>query len=118
LSKQQKKALKKKQKKKGEKNSPRPPSGEAVKDANNSTVQDPKPVATAPVDIPSGEGDGELVEKVDSGGGDGDGEPVEKVDSGGEDSAVMVEKPQADAVKTADDAGSAGSDEWAEFVAI
>jgi hypothetical protein len=119
--KQEKKAARKN--KKGEKNSPRPPSGEKVKDANNPTVQDPKPVVPAPVAIPSGEGDGELVEKGEGSGGDGDGdgELIEKVDSGGEDSAVIVEMPQADSEKAADETGSAagsaaGSDEWAEFV--
>jgi hypothetical protein len=94
----------KKKKMKGEKNSPRPPSGATVNDVDNSIAQDPKPVAAAPVDvhipvpIPSGEGEGELVEKVDSSGDDG---------------AVLVEKPpQVEAKKAAD---GTGSDEWEEF---
>jgi hypothetical protein len=87
----------KKKKKKGEKNSPHPPSKETVNVVDNPAVQDRKPVATAPVDIPKGEGEGELVEKVDS---------------GEEEPAVIVEMPPADAGKTADDTGS---DEWADW---
>ena len=139
------KKKKKPKKKKGEKNSPRLPS-ETVNTVDNSTVQDLKPVPTAPVllgkegeggpvekadKVDSAEGDGELVEKMgnsgEGGGGpvekadkmdaEGDGELVEKAESSGEDSAVVVEKPQAEAETTADDAAS-GSDEWAEFEAV
>ena len=99
----------KKAKKKGEKNSPRPPSKETVNVVDNSPVQERKPVATAPVDIPKGEGEGELVEKVDS--GEDSAVIVDKVESG-EEAAVMVEKPQADAGKTADDTGSDGWPDW------
>ena len=97
-------------KKKGEKNSPRPPSKETVNVVDNPAVQDRKPVATAPVDIPKGEGEGELVEKVDS--GEDSAVIVDKVDSGEEEPAVIVEKPPADAGKTADDTGS---DEWPDW---
>ena len=105
LSKSQQKMLRKK-KKKGEQNSPRPPSGETVHNVDDSTIQDRNPpvvAATPPVDIPNGEGEGELVEKVASGEEDA---PVM------EDSAVKVDMPQADseAVKTA--YGDSGTDNW------
>ena len=102
----------KKNKKKGEKNSPNPPSKETANVVDNSTVQERKPVATASVDIPKGEGEGELVERVES--GKDSAMIVDKVESGEEDPAVIVtmEKPQAEPVKKADDSGS---DEWAEL---
>jgi hypothetical protein len=89
------KKKKKKKKNKGEKNSPHPPSGETVHNADNSSIQDRNPpvVANPPsVDIPSGEGEGELVEKAAS---DEEDAPVmvDKVDSSGEYSAVKVEMP-------------------------
>ena len=113
LSKSQKKKLRKK-KNKGEKNSPRPPSGETVHNADDSTIQDRNPpvvAATPPVDIPNGEGEGELVEKVASGEEDAP-VMVDKPDSSGEDSAVKVDMPQADseARKTVD--GDSGTDDW------
>jgi hypothetical protein len=102
----------------GEKNSPRPPSGKTASNADDLIVQDTKPpvvATTTLVDIPGGEGEGELVEKVPSGEEDAP-VMVDKADSSGEDSAVIVhvEKPQAraEAEKTAEDTGS---DEWAEF---
>ena len=61
-------------KSKGEKNEPRPPSGETVSNADNSTVQGHNPpvvTTTTPVDFPSGEGGGDLVEKVEGGEEDG-----------------------------------------------
>ena len=111
LSKNQKKRLKKKLKQ-GEKNSPHLPSKETANVVDNSTVQERKPVATAPVDIPKGEGEGELVERVES--GKDSAMIVDKVESGEEDPAVIVtmEKPQAEPVKKADDSGS---DEWSEL---
>ena len=131
-NKAKRKARKKANKKKGEKNSPHPPSKETVNVVDNPAVQDRKPIATAPVDIPKGEGEGELVEKVDSGEDSavivdkvdsGEEEPavivekppaviVDKVDSGEEEPAVIVEKPPGDAGKTADDTGS---DEWPDW---
>ena len=112
LTKNQKKRNRKKNKNKGEKNSPRPPSGETVSNADNSAVQDRNPplVATpAPVDIPSGEGEGELVEKVASSEED---TPVmvDKVDGVGEDPAVIVERPVGKSVD-----GDSGSDEWLDW---
>jgi hypothetical protein len=105
LTKNQRKKLKKKLKQ-GEKNSPHLPSEETVNVVDNSTVQDRKRIPTAPVDIPMGEDEGELVEKVDS--GEDSVVIVDKVESGGEDPAVIitVEKPQAEPVKRADDPGS------------
>jgi hypothetical protein len=116
--KRQRERERKKNKNKGEKNSPHPPSGETVHNADDSTIQDRKPpvvATTPPVEIPSGDGDGdgELVEKVASSEEDA---PVivNKADSSGEDSAVKVEIPpsQAEAEKTAD--GDSGSDDWFE----
>jgi translation initiation factor IF-2 len=106
---------KNKKKNKGEKNSPHPPSGETVHNADNSSIQDRNPpvVANPPsVDIPSGEGEGELVEKVASSEEDAP-VMVDKVDSSGEDSAVKVERPQGEAGKTAD--GDSGTDEWMDW---
>ncbi len=112
LTKNQKKRQKKKTKK-GEKNSPRPPPGETENNANNSTKQDHKPEPVAATTIPSGEGEGELVEKVACGEED---VPVmvEKTDSGGEDSVVIVEKPRA-GVEGEKIRNDTGSDEWADF---
>jgi hypothetical protein len=111
----EKKKNKKKDKKKGEKNSPHPPSGETMHNADNSTIQDRNPpvvATTPPVDIPSGEGEGELVEKAASSEEDAP-VMVDKVDSSGEDSAVKVERPQNEAGKTAD--GDSGTDEWLDW---
>ena len=104
-------------KNKGEKNSPHPPSGETVHNADDSTIQDRKPpvvATTTTVDIPSGDGDddGELVEKVASSEEDAP-VMVNKADSSGEDSAVKVEMPQAEAEKTGD--GDSGSDVWPDW---
>jgi hypothetical protein len=106
-----------KNKNKGEKNSPRPPSRETVHNADDSTTQDRNPPVvptTAPVDIPNGEGEGELVEKVASGEEDAP-VMVDKADSSGEDSAVKVEMPPAnsEAGKAAD--GDGFTDEWADW---
>ena len=118
LTKSQKKKLRRKlNKNKGEKNSPHTPSAETVRNTDNSTIQDRKfPIVatTAPVDIPGGEGDGELVEKEASGEEDA---PVivEKGDIGEEDSAVKVKKPPAEAGKTADGSGDSSTDEWLDW---
>ena len=115
----EKERKKNKNKNKGEKNSPHPPSAETVHNADDSTIQDRNPPVVAtipPVDIPNGEGEGELVEKVESNEEDA---PVlvDNVDSSGEDSAVKVERPEAETGKTADaaDGDSTGSDEWPEW---
>jgi hypothetical protein len=113
LTKAQKRNLKKKLRKKGEKNSPHLPSKETANVVDNTTVQDRKPIATAPVDIPKGEGEGELVEKVE--GREDSAVIVDKVESGGEDPAVIITVEKPEPVKKADDSGS---DEWAEFVAL
>jgi hypothetical protein len=84
-----------KQAQKGEKNSPRPSSGATSNSVDNPVVQEPKPVATAPVDIPVnvpvGEGEGVLVDK--------------KTESGEDDAPVIVEKSEADEIE---------EDEWDE----
>jgi hypothetical protein len=121
LSWREKKKIKrriKRSKKKGEKNSPHPPSWETVHNAYNSTIQDRNPpvvATTAPVDIPSGEGEGELVEILEKVASDEEDAPVmvDNVDSSGEDSAVKVERPQAEAGKTAD--GDSGTEEWLDW---
>jgi hypothetical protein len=105
----------KKKKNKGEKNSPHPPSAEPVRNTDNSTIQDRNPPAvatTTPVDIPTVEDEGELVEKEASGGEDS---PVivDKVDSSGEEgSTVKVERPQGEAGKAVDASGDSSTDEW------
>jgi hypothetical protein len=94
-----------KKKKKGEKNSPRAPSGAAVNDLDDTVKQETKLVTPAPVDVPPGEDEGVLVQREDN-------------NSSGEDSAVMVEKPTANADTGADaeNAGdTTGSEEWLEF---
>ena len=113
--KKQKQREKKKDKNKGEENSPRPPSGKTVHNADDSTIQDRNPpvvVTTPPVHIPNGDGDGdgELVEKPASSEEDA---PVivDKVDSSGEDSGVKVGMPQGEAEKTAN--GDSSNEEWA-----
>jgi hypothetical protein len=102
--KERKREKRNKNKNKGEKSSPHPPSWETVCNADNSTIQDHNPPV---IDIPSAEGEGELVEKVAS---DEEDAPVmvDKVGSSGEDSVVKVERPQAEAGKTA--GGDSGTD--------
>ena len=101
------KARKAQQTQKGEKNSPRPSSGAASNNVDNSVVQEPKPVATTPVDVPAdvpvGEGEGVLV----SG----------KTESGEDDAPVIVEKPKAVATEAAKTSGktSDDDDDWAWF---
>jgi hypothetical protein len=101
-----KKKKKSQKKKKGEKNSPRAPSGAAVNDLDDTVKQETsKLVIPALVDVPPGEDEGVLVQKEDN-------------SSSGEDSAVMVEKPTANADTGADaeNAGdTTGSEEWLEF---
>ena len=85
-------------------NSPRPASGATGNDVDNPIEQNPKPVIPPvildPVDVPGGEGDGILVEKVDS---------------RGENSAVVVDAPRAETeVEKAANATASGSDEWNE----
>ena len=64
FSKTQKKRMREKAEKarkhalRGEKNSLRPLSGAALNNIDNLAMQEPKPVATAPVDLPGGEGGG------------------------------------------------------------
>jgi hypothetical protein len=88
LTKAQKKRMRDKAKRqaqqaqKGEKNSPRLSSGATSNSVDNPVVQESKPVATVPVDIPVnvpvGEGEGVLVDK--------------KTESGEDDAPVIVEK--------------------------
>ena len=102
-----------KDKDKGEKNSPHPQSRKTVHNADDSTIQDrnlPVVAATPPVDIPTGDSDGELVEKVASSEEDAP-VMVNKVDGSGEDSTVKVEMPQDEAEKTAD--GDTDAWSWA-----
>ena len=102
LSKSQRRKLREKAKKqsqnqKGEKNSPRPSSKATPNSVDNSAVQEPKPVATIPVDVPVGEGEGVLVDA--------------KTESGEDDAPVIVEKPDATA-STAETGTDELDDEW------
>ncbi|KAI9465229.1 hypothetical protein BJY52DRAFT_672728 [Lactarius psammicola] len=113
LSRNQKKRLRarakkekaRKQVQKHEKNSPRPPSGATSNGVDNSVVQEPTPIATAPVDDPVWEGEGVL---VDVG-----------VESGEDDALVVVEKLDAAATPGPVETAATGSaddtaddDEW------
>ncbi len=73
-----------KQAQKGEKTSPRPPSGATPNSVDNSVVQEPKPVATVPVDTHSYRGGRRSLCGCEGGSGEGD-------------APVIVEKPDATA---------------------
>jgi hypothetical protein len=99
-----KKKKKFRNKKKGKKYSPRPATGATGNDVDNPIEQDTKsvipPVIPDSVDVPGGEGDGILVEKVDS---------------SGEDSAVFADAPRAETeIEKVANATASGSDEWNE----
>jgi hypothetical protein len=87
---------------KGEKNSPRPSSGATSNSVDNSVVQEPKPVATAPVDVP-----------VDVPVGEGDGVFVDgKTESGEDDAPVIVEKSEAATTSAEEKTTDTADEDW------
>jgi hypothetical protein len=95
LTKAQMKRMREKARKQARMGHQRPSSGATSNSVDNSVVQEPKPVATALVDIPVGKG--ECV-RVDA-----------RMESGRDDARVIVEKP--DTAATAETA-AAHADQW------
>jgi hypothetical protein len=102
LTKSQRKRMRDEARKQARMGRPRPPSGATSNSVDNSAVQEPKPVATALVDIPVGKGEGVHVDA--------------RMESGRNDARVIVEEPgaAATAASTAETATAhaAYADQW------